>query len=76
MRSLAKEYGPKNLKINAMAPDLTDTKFLDEMPQIMKDTVAQNSERGRMLSADEVADVMLRYLDVDLEENGKTVVIK
>ena len=46
------------------------------MPQIMKDTVAQSSERGRMLSADEVADVMMRYLDVNLEENGKTVVIK
>lgn len=76
MRSLAKEYGPKNLKINAMAPDLTDTKFLDEMPQIMKDTVAQSSERGRMLSAEEVADVMMKYLDVDTEENGRTVVIK
>ena len=76
MRSLAKEYGPKKLKINAMAPDLTDTKFLDEMPQIMKDTVAASSERGRMLSADEVADVMLAYLDVSLEENGRTVVIK
>lgn len=76
MRSLAKEYGPKNLKINAMAPDLTDTKFLDEMPQIMKDTVAQSSERGRMLSAEEVADVMMKYLDVNTEENGRTVVIK
>ena len=76
MRSLAKEYGGKNLKINAIAPDLTDTKFLDEMPQIMKETVAATSERGRMLSAEEVADVMLQYLDVNVEENGRTVVIK
>lgn len=76
MRSLAKEYGPKNLKINAVAPDLSDTKFLDEMPQIMKDTVAASSERGRMLSAEEVADVMLACLDPASEENGRTVVIK
>ena len=76
MRSLAKEYGGKNLKINAMAPDLTDTKFLDEMPDIMKETAAMNSSRGRMLSSEEVADVMMRYLDVNLEENGRTVVIK
>lgn len=76
MRSLAKEYGPKNLKINAIAPDLTDTKFLDKMPQIMKDTVASSSERGRMLSADEIGDVMLRYIDPSLEENGRTVVVK
>lgn len=76
MRSLAKEYGPKNLKINAAAPDLADTKFLDEMPQIMKDTVAAGSERGRMLTADEVADILLNYLDPETEENGRTVVIK
>ncbi len=76
MRSLAKEYGPKNLKINAMAPDLTDTKFLDEMPEIMKETVAASSSRGRMLSAEEVVDILLKYLDVNTEENGRTVVIK
>ena len=76
MRSLAKEYGGKNLKINSIAPDLTDTKFLDEMPDIMKETVAASSERGRMLSAEEVADVMLAYLDPAMEENGKCVVVK
>lgn len=76
MRSLAKEYAGKNLKINAVAPDLADTKFLEEMPELMKETVAAASERGRMLSADEVADVMLKYLDPQLEENGRTVVIK
>ena len=76
MRSLAKEYGGKNLKINAIAPDLTDTKFLDEMPEIMKETVAASSERGRMLSAEEVADIMLVYLDPATDENGKCVVVK
>ena len=76
MRSLAKEYGGKNLKINAVAPDLTDTKFLDEMPDIMKETVAAQSPRGRMLSADEGAEVMLKYIDPALEENGRTVVVK
>lgn len=76
MRSLAKEYAGKNLKINAIAPDLADTKFLDEMPELMKETAAMNSSRGRMLSAEEVADVMLKYLDVSCSENGRTVVIK
>lgn len=76
MRALAKEYGPKNLYINALAPDLTDTKFLDEMPEIMKETAAAQSSRGRMLAAEEVADILLSYLDVTMQENGKTVIIK
>lgn len=76
MRSLAKEYGPKGLKINAIAPDLSDTKYLEEMPEIMKETAAKNSSRGRMLSAEEVGRVMLKYLDENTEENGRTVVIQ
>ena len=76
MRSLAKEYEGKNLKINAIAPDLSDTKYLEEMPELMKETAARNSSRGRMLSAREVAEAMLPYLAEDTKENGRTVVIK
>ncbi|MCQ2529954.1 MAG: SDR family oxidoreductase [Lachnospiraceae bacterium] len=75
-RALAKEYGGKNIQINAMAPDLTDTKFLDDMPQIMKDTVAAQSERGRMLSAEEVIDVMMELLDETNKENGVVRIVK
>ena len=75
-RSLAMEYEGKNLKINAIAPDLSDTKYLDEMPDLMKETAARNSSRGRMLSAREVAEAMLPYLAEETEENGRTVVIK
>ena len=75
-RSLAMEYEGKNLKINAVAPDLSDTKYLDEMPDLMKETAARNSSRGRMLTAREVASAMLAYLSEDTEENGRTVVIK
>ncbi|MCQ2512731.1 MAG: SDR family oxidoreductase, partial [Lachnospiraceae bacterium] len=75
-RALAKEYGGKNIQINAMAPDLTDTKFLDDMPQIMKDTVAAQSERGRMLSAEEVIDVMMELLDEHNKENGVVRIVK
>ena len=75
-RALALEYGGKNLKINALAPDLSDTKYLDEMPDLMKETAARNSSRGRMLSAEEVASKMLQLLEEKTEENGRTVVIK
>ncbi|MBR3241722.1 MAG: SDR family oxidoreductase [Parasporobacterium sp.] len=76
MRSLAKEYGPKNLKINAAAPDFADTKYLSDMPDLMKETVVHQSERGRMLSADEVIEGLLPYLDPETDVNGRTIIIR
>lgn len=76
VRSLSREYEGKNIMINAIAPELTDTKYLDEMPDVMKESAALQSERGRMLKPDEVVDVMLKYMDPSLEETGKAVVIK
>lgn len=76
MRALAREYEDKNLRINAAAPDFADTKYLDGMPDLMKETVVRQSERGRMLSAEEVVDAILPYLDPASPENGRTVVIR
>ena len=75
-RSLAKEYEDKNVQINALAPDFTDTKFLEDMPQVMKDMVAQKSERGRMLKTDEVIDGLMTLLDCNNKETGRTLIIK
>lgn len=76
VRSLAKEYEDKNIQINALAPDFTDTKFLNEMPDVMKEMVVQKSERGRMLKPDEVIDGMMKLLDKDNKDSGRTLVIK
>ena len=59
-----------------MAPDLTDTKFLSDMPDLIKEQAAYNSPRGRILSADEVIDAMLPLLDDTRTESGETVVVK
>lgn len=76
MRSLSKEYEDKNIKINAIAPDIANTKFLDEMPDIMKEAAAKQSGRGELLDAKEVADAMMKYIDPDLKENGKAVIVR
>ncbi len=75
-RSLAKEYEDKNIQINSLAPDFTDTKFLDDMPDVMKDIVVQKSERKRMLNTDEVIEKMMELLDKDNIDNGKVLVVK
>ncbi len=76
MRALDKEFSPKGLTINAMAPDLTDTKFLADMPDLIKEQAAYNNPRGRILSADEVVDEMMKLLDPEINFSGKTVVVK
>lgn len=75
-RSLAKEYEDKNIQINALAPDFTDTKFLDDMPDVMKEMVVQKSDRGRMLNPDEVVDGLIALLDKNSTETGKVLVVK
>lgn len=76
MRSLAKEYGPKGLNINAVAPDIADTKFLDEMPDLIKEQAAFNNPKGRILTPDEVVDAFCRLLDESNTDNGKCIVVK
>ena len=76
MRSLNKEFSPKGIRINAMAPDLTDTKFLSDMPDLIKEQAAYNNPRGRILTADEVIDAMLPLLDDSGTCSGETVVVK
>ncbi len=75
-RALAREYEDKNIRINALAPDFTDTKFLDEMPEVMKEMVVSKSKRGRMLTTNEVIDGMMELLDEGNKESGKVLIVK
>lgn len=76
MRALHKEFSPKGVRVNAMAPDLTDTKFLSDMPDLIKEQAAYNNPRGRILTAQEVVAEMRRLLDDASTGSGNTVVVK
>lgn len=76
MRALHKEFSPKGVRINAMAPDLTDTKFLSDMPDLIKEQAAYNNPRGRILTAEEVVAEMRKLLDDETTGSGNTVVVK
>lgn len=76
MRALHKEFSPKGIRVNAMAPDLTDTKFLSDMPELIKEQAAYNNPRGRILTAGEVVAEMRRLLDDASTGSGNTVVVK
>jgi 3-oxoacyl-[acyl-carrier protein] reductase len=56
-RSLAKELGPRGVRVNAIAPGLIDTG--DELPAHIRERVSGLTSLGRLGTPDEVADVVL-----------------
>jgi len=61
MRSLASEYGGGGLTINAVSAGMVETRFLDNVPDIMREYGAAASPKGRNATVGEVASA-LAYL--------------
>jgi len=58
MRNLAAEYAPKGITVNAVSPDMMETKFLSELPDLVKEQSAKNNPLGRNIYVDEVIPTM------------------
>ena len=54
MRNLAAEYATKGIMVNAVSPDMMETKFLSELPELIKQQSAKNSPLGRNIYVNEV----------------------
>jgi NAD(P)-dependent dehydrogenase (short-subunit alcohol dehydrogenase family) len=60
VKSLARELGPRNIRVNAVAPGLVDTDMTAPfMPREQRADLAKQAPLGRMASAEEVAGVCL-----------------
>ena len=57
MRSLAVEYSDKNITVNAVSPNMVNTKFLSEIPDLIIEQAAENSPLKRNLNVDEVVPI-------------------
>lgn len=58
MRNLSAEYAAKGIMVNAVSPDMMETKFLSELPDLIKEQNASNSPLGRNLLVEEVIPAM------------------
>ncbi len=58
MRNLAAEYAAKGIMVNAVSPDMMETKFLSELPDLIKEQSAKNKPLGRNLFVEEVIPTM------------------
>ena len=54
VRSLASEYGVKGINVNAVSPEMIDTKYLADLPEMLVEMNKENSIAGRNLNVDEV----------------------
>lgn len=58
MRALASEYGETGLRVNAVSPGMVETRFLDNVPDIIKQMGAAASPGGRNAQPDDVVRVI------------------
>lgn len=54
MRNIAAEYASKGINVNAVSPDMIETKFLSELPDLVKEQSAKNNPLGRNIYVEEV----------------------
>ena len=77
MKSLAAEYEGKGICINAVSPEMVDTKYLASVPDMIVSETAENSLRGRNLYPEEVSSVMKFLLSEDADTiSGQNIYIR
>lgn len=58
MKSLSVEYMDKGITVNGISPDMMETKFLSELPELIIEQNRRNSPLGRNINVEEVVPVI------------------
>lgn len=76
VKSLASDYGVKGININAVSPEMIDTKYLADLPELLVEMNKENSIAGRNLFVDEVVPT-IEYLLSDAADmvTGQNILI-
>jgi 3-oxoacyl-[acyl-carrier protein] reductase len=61
MKSLSVEYADKGITVNGVSPDMMETKFLSDIPEMIVEQNRESSPIGRNILVDEVTPV-IRYM--------------
>jgi 3-oxoacyl-[acyl-carrier protein] reductase len=76
VRALAAEYAPKGVCVNAVSPEMMDTRFLEGMPELALEQARESSVMGRLLVPGDVVPTF-EYLLSDSSDcvTGQNVLI-
>jgi 3-oxoacyl-[acyl-carrier protein] reductase len=58
-KAMAKEYGGRNIAVNAVAPGYVPTDLTEALPPAMKEVIIRSTAYGRMGTAEEVANAVV-----------------
>lgn len=58
-KSLARELGPKNIRVNAVAPGITETDMVKSLPKEVIDPLIKNIPLGRIGTPEDIANAFL-----------------
>jgi 3-oxoacyl-[acyl-carrier protein] reductase len=75
-RSLARELGPRSIRVNSVAPGYFDSEMVSHMPAEQKQRIARRTPLGRLARIDEVANAV-HFLASDQASfiTGQTLVV-
>jgi len=75
-RSLARELGPRKIRVNSVAPGYFDSDMVSDMPKDQKERIARRTPLGRLARIDEVASAV-HFLSSDQASfiTGQTLVV-
>lgn len=62
-RKMAKEWGQYNVRVNAIAPGLTNTKMLDHMEESLKSMIVNSTSLKRLGEIDDVVNLCMFLID-------------
>src|SRR5438477_11003617 len=57
-RSLARELGPRQIRVNSVAPGYFDSNMVSNMPEVQKERIARRTPLGRLARIDEIANAV------------------
>jgi 3-oxoacyl-[acyl-carrier protein] reductase len=62
-RKMAKEWGQYNVRVNAIAPGLTNTKMVDHMEESLKSMIVNSTSLKRLGEIDDVVNLCMFLID-------------
>ena len=75
MKSLSVEYADKGITVNAVSPEMIDTKFLSDLPDLIVEQNAQNRPSGCNLKVEDVVPTIINLLKDDNTVTGENIPI-